>query len=528
MLTSRKFIISFSLLINIVLSGCASNGIFLMKGKSENSTVENSNRNNAGKKSGLDTITDSTNRPKVDQERKLGSIPVAENQNIFDEIANNFRLPNLPASRVNRQVKVFTRNPEYLTRMFARSTKYLHFVHKEVQSRNLPSEIALLPFVESAYNPHATSRAKAAGLWQFIPSTGRRYELKQTWWTDERRTVMDSTYAALDYLEYLYKLKSKDWFLALASYNWGERSVRKAIEKNKRARKKTNYSSLRMPRETRNYVPKLLAMREIIRNPTKYGLELPVIPNVPYFRSVAITDSLDVDLISELSEIDEGEFLALNANVLRPVVNKKHTRNILLPYGKYDIFKSNLRQFQKTQQSLVGWIPLKLKDSASVNDIAKKFGNDAHAVAKANGIRSLKTKLLKGSSIIVATNDKSLNTSAKIENFNKAKLKFLYPDHIFYKVRKGDTLSHIATRYRISVKSLKRLNNLRGNLIRVGQRLRVRGGDNLYNKNTHTVRKGESLYQIAKRYRTTVRELKRLNKLASDIIISGSNLIIRN
>ena len=150
-----------------------------MKGKSENSTVENSNRNNAGKKSGLDTITDSTNRPKVDQERKLGSIPVAENQNIFDEIANNFRLPNLPASRVNRQVKVFTRNPEYLTRMFARSTKYLHFVHKEVQSRNLPSEIALLPFVESAYNPHATSRAKAAGLWQFIPSTGRRYDLKQ-------------------------------------------------------------------------------------------------------------------------------------------------------------------------------------------------------------------------------------------------------------------------------------------------------------------------------------------------------------
>ncbi len=233
-------------------------------------------------------------------------------------------------------------------------------------------------------------------------------------------------------------------------------------------------------------------------------------------------------LISKLAEIDVEEFLAINANVLRPVVNKKHTKRILLPYENYKIFKTNFEQFQKTRQALVKWAPLKLKNSASLQDIASKYNNDALILAKANSIRSLKTKLLKGSLIIVSMNRKSRSSPVKIENFKRAKLKFLYPDHIFYKVKKGDTLSHIADRYRISVRKLKSLNNLRGTLIRAGQRLRVRNTDYADNKNTHKVRKGESLYQIARRYRTTVGELKRLNKLASDIILSGSNLIIRN
>ena len=281
-----------------------------------------------------------------------------------------------------------------------------------------------------------------------------------------------------------------------------------------------------MPRETRNYVPKLLAMREIINNPSKYGIQIPIIPSVPYFKSFLINNSLDVKLISKLAEIETDEFLALNANVLRPVVNKKYTKNILLPYEKYEIFKSNFRQYQKTQQNLVGWTPLKLEKSITLRDIAEKYDNNAIALAKANGIRSVKAKLLKGSSIIVATNDK--NASFKIEKFKKARLKFLYPDHMFYKVKKGDTLSHIADKYRVSVRKLKRLNNLRGSLIRVGQRLRIRNSDYGDTKNIHRVRKGESLYQIAKRYRTTVGELKRLNKLASDTIVSGSKLIIKN
>ena len=507
------------------LSGCTSSSIFLIKGQSsEDPNIK------AGKSVGAIGEIDNNeikNSADFKQGVKLKDTDTATNRNVFDEIKENFKLPTLSPKRVNRQVKVFTRNPEYLNRMFDRSKKYLSFIYAEVQARNLPSELALLPFVESAYNPQATSRAKAAGLWQFIPATGRRYDLEQTWWSDERRTVIDSTRAALDYLEYLHELKNGDWFHALASYNWGERSVRKAIERNRKARKKTNYSSLRMPRETRNYVPKLLAMREIIKNPSRYGIQIPIIPNTPYFKSFLLNDSLDVKLISKLAEIETDEFLALNANVLRPVVNKKYTKGILLPYEKYEIFKSNLSRHQKTQQNLVGWVLLKLEKSITLRDIAEKYDNDAVALAKANGIRSVKAKLLKGSSIIVAMNDK--NASFKIEKFKKARLKFLYPDHMFYKVKKGDTLSHIADKYQVSVRKLKSLNNLRGSLIRVGQRLRIRNSD--YDgdtKNTHRVRRGESLYQIAKRYRTTVDELKRLNKLGSDTIVSGSKLIIKN
>ncbi|MDA9688955.1 LysM peptidoglycan-binding domain-containing protein [Betaproteobacteria bacterium] len=525
LLIKKTFVILYALFVSILLSGCTSSSIFLIK----DHPGKNPNRKSGELISANDEDTNKMRTEKsadIKQGIESKNIYTAANRNVFDEIKGNFKLPTLPPKRVNRQVKVFTRNPEYLNRMFDRSKRYLHFVYAEVQARNLPSELALLPFVESAYNPHATSRAKAAGLWQFIPATGRRYDLEQTWWSDERRAVIDSTRAALDYLEYLHKLKNGDWFHALASYNWGERSVRRAIERNRKARKKTNYASLRMPRETRNYVPKLLAMREIINNPSKYGIQLPIIPSIPYFKSFLINNSLDVKLISKLAEIETAEFLALNANVLRPVVNKKYTKDILIPYQKYEIFKSNLRQYQKTQKNLVGWAPLKLKRSITLRDIAEKYDNDAVTLAKANGIRSVKAKLLKGSSIIVAMDD--TNASFKIEKFEKARLKFLYPDHMFYKVKKGDTLSHIANKYRVSVRKLKNLNNLRGSLIRVGQRLRIRNSDYGDTKNTHRVRKGESLYQIAKRYRTTVGELKRLNKLASDMIVSGSKLIIKN
>ena len=526
MFIKKNIVVLCTLFAIFALSGCTSSSIFLIKDQSVRSPNSKAGKSVSDNDEDVDK-KETEKLANIKQGVKSGNIDSAASRNVFDEIKENFQLPSLSSKRVNRQVKIFTKNPQYLNRMFDRSKRYLNFIHAEIKARKLPSELALLPFVESAYNPHATSRANAAGLWQFIPATGRRYDLEQTWWSDERRTVIDSTRAALDYLEYLHKLKNGDWFHALASYNWGERSVRKAIERNKKARKKTNYSSLRMPRETRNYVPKLLAMKEIVNNPSKYGIQIPIIPTTPYFKSFLINNSLDVELISKLAEIETDEFLALNANVLRPVVNKKYTKDILLPYEKYEIFKSNLRRYQKTQKNLVGWSPLKLEKSITLRDIAEKYNNNAVTLAKANGIRSVKAKLLKGSSIIVAMNDK--NASFKIEKFRKARLKFLYPDHLFYKVKKGDTLSHIANKYRVSVRKLKRLNNLRGSLIRVGQRLRIRNSD--YGddtKNIHKVRKGESLYQIAKRYRTTVGELKRLNKLASDTIVSGSKLIIKN
>jgi membrane-bound lytic murein transglycosylase D len=325
-------------------------------------------------------------------------------------------------------------------------------------------------------------------------------------------------------------LKNNDWFLALASYNWGERSVRRAIERNKRAKRKTDYLSLRMPRETRNYIPKLLAMREIIINPEKYNVVLPFIPNEPYFSSIEMEQSIDLAKVSDLSEVDVSELKSLNANLLRPIFNKKHASNILLPSYNSIIFKKNYKNFLKRREPSVEWGAVRLKKTSSISEIAKTFGVDEGELSEANGIRSSKIKLRKGSTFIIKVKNNALDNTQRIESFKRANLKFLYPDKIFHKVKRGDTLSTIARKYRTTVKTLKRLNNIRGSLIRSGQQIRVRSSSPENQKikpNVHKVRRGESLYKIAKRYKTTVAELKRINKLGNDLIIAGTRLIVR-
>ena len=240
-------------------------------------------------------------------------------------------MPDLDTALVRRWERWYAGKPEYMQRMADRASLYLFHIVEEVERRGLPMELALLPFVESAFNPHAVSSASAMGMWQFMPATGRKFDLKQNLFLDDRRAVQASTRAALEYLQTLHGMFG-DWHLALAGYNWGEGNVQRAIARNRQARRPSGYLALRMPRETRDYVPKLQAIANIVRDPARFGLELPPLQNHPFFLSVAIDRDIDVALILELADLEPPEFRALNPQLNKPVVLAAATPEILLPY----------------------------------------------------------------------------------------------------------------------------------------------------------------------------------------------------
>src|SRR5918999_4683136 len=237
-----------------------------------------------------------------DRLRGLASIDrTAPLDDLWQRIRYGFAMPDLDNTLVREKTRYYAARPDYLQRIFDRSRLYLYHIVEEIEKRGLPTELALLPMVESAFNPMAYSRAHASGIWQFIPGTGKRFELEQNWWYDERRDIVESTNAALDYLEKLYEMHG-DWHLALASYNWGENAVARAIAKNRSAGKPTDYESLPMPAETRHYIPKLQALKNIIANPEPLGINMGPIPNQPYFASITKLRDIDVQLAARLAE----------------------------------------------------------------------------------------------------------------------------------------------------------------------------------------------------------------------------------
>ncbi len=259
---------------------------------------------------------------------------------LWERIRKGYQMPDLDSQLVNDRTQWYAAKPDYLSRMTERSNKYLYHIVEELEARKMPTELALLPFIESAFNPQAVSSARASGMWQFMPATGKSFDLKQNAFRDDRRDVQASTRAALDYLERLYKMFG-DWHLALAAYNWGEGNVGKAIARNKRAGLPTGYTDLTMPMETRMYVPKLQAMKNIVGNPPQYSVVLPNIPNHPYFQSVPLPRDMDVKVAAKLADISEQDFKALNPSAHRPVLLAAGTGNILLPWDNAEVFQRN-------------------------------------------------------------------------------------------------------------------------------------------------------------------------------------------
>lgn len=299
---------------------------------------------------------------------------------LWQRVRNGFAMPALDNEYVRRHETWYSSNPEYWHRMMVRSSKYLHFVTEEVEKRGYPSEIALLPMIESAYNPRAYSHAKASGMWQFIPSTGTHYGLEQTWWYDGRRDIFAATRAALDYLGMLHRMFG-DWQLALAAYNWGEGSVSRAVARNRAKGLPTNYENLKMPAETRNYVPKLMAVRNLLAEPERFGLNLPTVENKPYFAVVNTTRHMDLDIAARLADMSIEEFLDLNPGYNQPVIAYKASRKLLVPMDRAALFTDRLAN---SQDGLLSWQAYQIARGDTVAKLADRYGTSAEQLVSIN------------------------------------------------------------------------------------------------------------------------------------------------
>jgi membrane-bound lytic murein transglycosylase D len=302
---------------------------------------------------------------------------------LWERIRKGYAMPDLEGDLVNDRTQWYASKPDYMQRMSERSSKYLYHIVEELEARKMPTELALLPFIESAFNPQAVSSARASGMWQFMPKTGKSFDLKQNAFRDDRRDVQASTRAALDYLERLHGMFG-DWHLALAAYNWGEGNVGKAIARNKRAGLGTSYTDLNMPMETRMYVPKLQAMKNIVGNPPQYGVVLPSIPNHPYFQSVPLPRDMDVSVAAQLAEITVDDFKALNPSAHRLVLLAAGTPSILLPWDNAEVFQRNYESSGIGRMaSWTAWIAPK---NMKVSEAAKQVGMSEAEFRSVNNI----------------------------------------------------------------------------------------------------------------------------------------------
>jgi membrane-bound lytic murein transglycosylase D len=320
-------------------------------------------------------------------------------KDVWGRIRSGYAIPDVSNDLVAKHVNWYATRPDYIARTTARASLYLFHVVSELEKRGMPTELALLPFIESAFNPNALSSANAAGMWQFVPGTGRDFNLKQDAFKDERRGILASTDAALTYLQRLYDMFG-DWQLALAAYNWGEGSVQKAIKRNQAAGKPTDFESLAdlMPAETRNYVPKLQAVKNIVANPQQYGLNLPVIDNSPYFTAVDKTSDIDLTVAAHLAELSVDEFKALNPQFKRPVITGDDQTKILLPKENAEKFHLNLAQWTK---ELSTWSTHKITSAReSIRTLASRFHTSPEVIRQANNIPQ-NSVLKAGSTILV-------------------------------------------------------------------------------------------------------------------------------
>jgi len=392
----------------------------------------------------------------------MSAIP---DDDVWQRIRSGFAMNELNNPLIKRHEKWYASHPEYVLRMSERARRYLYYIVEEVERRGIPTEIALLPVIESAFNPGANSVASASGIWQFIPSTGKHFGMEQNWWYDERRDVIGATNGALDYLEKLHD-QFGDWELALAAYNWGENAVARAQAKNRRLGKPTNYSHLKLPRETANYVPKLLAVKNIVSDPARYGIVLTDIPNRPYFAIVTPSKPMDIKVAAELAEISMEEFIALNPANNRPVILQDQAEVILLPVDKVDIFRANL---EKSDQRLVSWKSYKSEKGESFQEIASRFDIPLEQLRSANGLSKYAVQS-NGQTLLVPAEDDD-----EFSPFNMHATAVQEMSGFSYTVRKGDTISTIARRFKTSQANLVAMNH-GSHRLRVGQRFTILPG----------------------------------------------------
>jgi membrane-bound lytic murein transglycosylase D len=387
----------------------------------------------------------------------------ATSDDLWDRMRRGFAIPDLDGPLVVERQAWYAERPEQMRIMVERSRRYLYHIVEELEKRGMPTELALLPMVESAFNPMANSSARASGLWQFIPSTGKNYNLEQNWWYDGRRDIVASTSAALDYLEFLYELHG-DWHLALASYNMGENGVLRAMARNRAQGKPTDYEHLPMPKETRYYVPKLQALKNIIAHPDLFGIDLAPIPNAPYFVTVDLTRDIDLNVAAKLAEMPVSELIALNPGHNRPVVSSAVSPQLVLPTDRADVFIRNLATHKKPLSS---WQSYVYKRGDSLTKIAKAHGITVAKVRELNNLGP-RARLRVGQRLLLPRKER-VETAIVPPGLPKpAPTRQAAATH--YVVKRGDTLTEIARQFNLAVADLKRWNGGKS-AIRVGQRI---------------------------------------------------------
>lgn len=396
-------------------------------------------------------------------------LALAAPADIWDRIRRGFALNDLQNPLVNDREQWYASRPDYIFRMTDRSRKYLFHIVEEIERRDLPMELALLPFIESAFNPRAVSSARAAGMWQFMPATGQSFDLKQNAFRDDRRDVLASTRAALDYLEQLHR-RFGDWHLALAAYNWGQGNVNRAITRNTKEGLPAGYTDLSMPYETREYVPKLQAVKNIVANPKNFGVELPPIGNHPFFDTVTIDRDMDVEVIANLAEVEIDDFRALNPSLNRPVVMAAGTPNILLPWDNAAIFENRLKTHTGPLATWTAWV---VPTTMSPAQAASRVGMSEAELRRVNAIPP-RMMVRAGSSLLVPRTSQR-NGDVPIHVADNGHLTF-QPEssttRTVVRVRKGDTLTQLARRYGVSPVSVAGWNKLGVNAkLKVGQQI---------------------------------------------------------
>jgi membrane-bound lytic murein transglycosylase D len=460
---------------------------------------------------------------------------------LFARIRGGFSLPDSEQHAIDVQLNWYANNPEYLERVFGRAELYMHYIVEQLEKRKMPRELALLPVVESAFEPYAYSRARASGLWQFIPGTGTNYGLRQNWWYDGRRDVVESTRAALDYLQALHDEFDGDWLLAIAGYNCGEGAVARAVRRNQNAGRPTDFWNLKLPTETRAYVPKLLAMSRLVANPGDYGLEFSRIPDEAYFAPVKTGGQIDMQVVADLAGISKEEIYELNPAFHRWATDPVGPYQLLVPTEVAGGLEQTLLSLSPEQRMRVERYAVQRGDS--VSSVAKAYKTTANELRELNGLANTE-RLVVGSELRVPSNsvglpEKAARAAALVDRRGNGLTTRRGTRGSVHVVRRGDTLSGIARRLGTDTRTLARLNNMDiSDTIRAGQRLVVatRGrsstaasapavkGDG--KRVTYTVRRGDTLYSIARVLQVTVGELLGWNGMSkSSIIKPGQHLV---
>jgi len=452
---------------------------------------------------------------------------------VLTKLRQGFKLTYVDNHRTEAEKKWFAKHPDYMNRVLTRAQRYLPYIVAELERRDMPLELALLPIVESAYDPFAYSHGRAAGLWQMIPGTAKRFGIKQNWWYDGRRDVVDSTRAALDYLEYLYKFNNGDWLNAIASYNSGEGNVRRAVRRNTSANKPIDFWNLKLPKETSMYVPKLLALVEIVADPAKYNLTLPVVVDEPQFVVTDIGGQLDLALAAELAGVDVDTVYQFNPGYNRWSTDPSGPHSLVMPIAVAETFVTALEEVPQSER--VRWARHKVKNGEAISQIAERYNTTVATIRASNSLKG--NTIRAGHHLMIPVATKPLSSYSKSADARLAKTqnrtrKGNKVEHI---VRSGESFWTISQKYKVTTRQVAAWNGMAPrDTLSVGKKLVIwtnaavvdaprtsptQALGNTTRKLNYTVRNGDSLYLIARKFRVGIDQIARWNKIDRDKLL---------